>query len=102
MWHWPQVSGSRARATDVEWRALKVGLIEAVSVQRDLRSAAVFHAAFIKDPTPELEQATTDYRGRSKGYAVDWIDFASAANMDYENARTICLSASGSISACQR
>src|SRR6516225_10084596 len=21
MWHWPQVSGSRARATDAEWRA---------------------------------------------------------------------------------
>jgi hypothetical protein len=53
----------RNGATDVEWRALKVGLIEAVSVQRDLRSAAVFHAAFIKDLDAFVLESTAEGMG---------------------------------------
>jgi len=53
----------RDGATDAEWRALKVGMLEAVGAARDLRSAPVLQVAFTKDLHPDVLRAAAQSMG---------------------------------------
>lgn len=54
---------ARNQATDREWRALKVGMLEAVAYLHDSRSAAVVQAAFANAQHPQVLRAAAEGLG---------------------------------------
>ncbi len=54
----------RGSLKDAEWRALKLGMLHAVGVLRDKRSAAVLRVAFKNANHPKLQRAAAEAMGR--------------------------------------
>lgn len=54
----------RRGATDAEWTALSVGMLEAVGVLRDPRSSAVLREAFRRARAPQVQRAAAEALGR--------------------------------------
>ena len=54
-----------------------------------------------REPTPEIDAQTLEYRGLSKDYAREWLDYARAARQPTDTAYNLCTSAAGTTSFCQ-
>ena len=55
----------------------------------------------IVEPTDENEATTERYRALAKEYAREWLDYAKASEQGTERPLQLCLSAAGTMAACQ-
>lgn len=55
----------------------------------------------IIEPTDENEARTDRYRALAKEYAREWLDYAKASEQGTERPLQLCLSAAGTMAACQ-
>ncbi|MCK6522523.1 caspase family protein [Myxococcota bacterium] len=55
----------------------------------------------ILEPTDENEARTDRYRALAKEYAREWLDYAKASEQGTERPLQLCLSAAGTMAACQ-
>jgi len=55
---------------------------------------------YTKDPSPETDRMTRDYRGMAKSYTREWLDYARASGQRTEKAYQMCLSAAGAEMFC--
>lgn len=55
----------------------------------------------IADPTDENDAQTQKWRGKSKDYAREWLDYAQASEQNIDRALMICVSAAGTKRACE-
>ena len=55
----------------------------------------------IADPTDENDAQTQKWRGKSKDYAREWLDYAEASEQNIDRALMICVSAAGTKRACE-
>lgn len=53
-----------------------------------------------KDHTDENEATANKWRGTTKDYAREWLDYAKASNQDTKNPLAICVSAAGNKQFC--
>ena len=54
-----------------------------------------------KEHTDENEAKAAKWRGVTKDYAREWLDYAKASSQDTKNAMAICVSAAGNKSFCE-
>lgn len=54
-----------------------------------------------KEHTDENEAKAAKWRGTTKDYAREWLDYAKASGQDTKNAMSICVSAAGNKSFCE-
>ncbi|MCP4806767.1 MAG: caspase family protein [Proteobacteria bacterium] len=55
----------------------------------------------IADPTDENDLQTQKWRGISKDYSREWLDYAQASEQNIDRALMICVSAAGTKRACE-
>ena len=58
-------------------------------------------SAFVEDRSDENEANSTRYRGMTKDYAREWLDYARASGEDSRNPLSLCVSAAGSREFCE-
>lgn len=54
-----------------------------------------------KEHTDENEAKAAKWRGQTKDFAREWLDYAKASGQDTKNAMSICVSASGNRAFCE-
>ena len=54
----------------------------------------------IAEPTKQNDALTLKWRGKTKDYAREWLDYATASKQDTERALSLCVSAAGTYDAC--
>jgi len=54
----------------------------------------------IAEPTRENDKLTASWRGKTKDYSREWLDYATASEQPTERALSLCVSAAGTYDAC--
>ena len=55
---------------------------------------------YVKDHTDENESKVKKYRGQTKDFSREWLDYARASDQDVKTPLAVCVSASGSTEFC--
>lgn len=98
---WSEVGLTNKHVWSGEARIQKVNALYQVRAFASNSLWQLSEQKLVSERSSENQAAADDWRGKTKNFSREWLDFARAAGADTSAARQLCVSAAGDINFCQ-
>lgn len=99
--HWAEVALENKQRWEGDTHIDNVGALYRIRAEAAYKMWIAADREYRANPNEDTEWQSEEYRGLTKDYAREWLDFLRAAGRDIDKALQICTSAAGTADFCR-